>query len=234
MGCGVLSDCQHHRRAGLRAPRRLVRPPADDARRACPLHRRIGALRAGSQHRIPDGDARAARIRRRRAHDFVASARGRDHSAARAGPLSRLSRRRYGQLQHLWAGCRRLSHASLRLAVDLPRQCAAWPCRRPPGVAARDPAGRSTADHLRCAGTGAVHDVRQPGHFGVGRSPAYGCTHAADDPRSAGVWRGGAVGADLAGKAQRLAAHSAHSVQTSRRSGVPTAWPPATAPRWCR
>ena len=87
-----------------------------------PLYGRIGTLRARSQHRNPDRDAGAARIRRRWPHDLVASAGRRDHPAAGTRPLSGLSRGRVRQFQHVRTGRRRLSHPSIRLAVDLPGQ----------------------------------------------------------------------------------------------------------------
>ena len=62
----------------------------------------------------------AARVlqgfRRRRTYELVTGARRRDHSAARARPLSRLPRWSIGRFQYIRTGRRRLSHASVRLA----------------------------------------------------------------------------------------------------------------------
>ena len=212
MGRGVVSDRQHDRRAGLWTAGGFVRPAADDLHGARAVHGRLGAVRAVAQHRIPDGRARIARPWRRRPDDAIASAGRRDDSAARARALSGLSGGRVGSVEHIRPGRRRISHAGLRLAIDFSGQCAARPCRRGDGAAAQDQTRRLAQNEFRCARVGAVHVVRQPGHPGARAGATHGRRHAAADRGPARVRSARAAGADLAGEAFNLAAHSASSI----------------------
>ena len=234
MGGGLLPDRQHHCRAGLWTARRLFWPAAHDARRAGPVHDRLAPVRARPQHRVPDRDARAAGLWRRRIDDAVASADRRNIPAARARPLSGLPRRRGGQLQHLRPGRRRLPDPGFWMAIDLPRQPAARaPCRSA-GAASQGAAERPSADHVRYAGFGVVRDVRVPGDPRSAAGSANGRAHAAGRARPLGVRPVCARSSALAGEAQRLSAHSAAPRSGSRRCGGATRWRPVMAQRWSR
>ena len=201
MGSGVLPDRQHHRSARLWTPGRLVWSAPHDPHGVGVVRRRIRGLRVRSHYNALDGGARAAGIWRRRTHELVTGARRRDHSAARARPLSGLPRWSIGRFQYIRTDRRRLSHASVRLALNFSRQRPARPRRGFTGGAAQSAAGRRTAHQIRCAGAGVVHVVREPGHLGSRTGPAYGHARIAGDPGLAGFRRGRAVGADMAGEA---------------------------------
>ena len=205
--------------AGLWTAGGLIRPAADDLHGARAVHGRLGAVRAVAQRRISDSRARIARPWRPRPDDAIASAGRRDNSAARARALSGLSGGRVGSVEHIRPGRRRISHAGLRLAIDFSGQCAARPCRRGDGAAAQDQTRRLAQNEFRCARVGAVHVVRQPGHPGARAGATHGRRHLAPDRGPARVRSARAAGADLAGEAFNLAAHSAYSA--SLRSGAP-------------
>ena len=94
---------------------------------------------------------------------------------------------------------------------------------------------RSASHHVRHAGAGVVHHVREPGDPGVGASAAYGCADAAIGTRPPGVWHPLVRPAALAGTAQHLSGSSrrmpvqaAVDLAQRRLGGL------ATARRWSR
>ena len=162
---------------------------------------------------MADGVSRAAGIWRRRSDDAVASADRRNHPAARARPLSGLSRRRIGQFQHIRSGRRRLSDRSVRLAIDLPCQRAARARRRRARAAPRVAPGRSPPYHLRYPGPRSVHHVRKPGDPGARAIAAHAIEHGADGARPFGIWNSFARRPVMAGAAQHVSAHTPAPVQ---------------------
>ena len=192
-------------------------------------------MRARAEHRIADRRARAARIWRRRTDDFVASARRRDHSAARARPLSGLSR---GESRSVPArSVRSPAATSRRLSVGdrsfsstcrsgSPPFSLCCGCRRGRRIAGGPRSMRRAWCCLRCSSARSFLLWNRPSAWKRATLPMiFG---------AGGIWNSRVACADLAGKAVELAAHSARSCSESHRSGAPTAWPPATALRWCR
>ena len=150
---------------------------------------RLGALRACSQYRIPDGDARAAGIRRRRADDACrrrSSARPFRRASAAVikaiSPALSVSSSTFGPVAGGYLtqafGWRSIFLVNVPLglaAVFLVLRLETQPGDR----------RRTTFD---APGLVLFMMFVSPVILALEASPANGCTHAADDPRSAGVW----------------------------------------------
>ena len=138
------------------------------------LHGRVGAVRALAQYRVADGVPRDPGFRRRRPDDAVAGADRRSHTAARARPLSGLSRRRSrsasstfgpvagGYLTQAfgWQSIFLINMPLGLIAMLLVLRLAVAPGRPPP-------------HHLRYSGAGAVHLVRRAGDSGARTGAAH-------------------------------------------------------------
>ena len=135
--------------------------------------------------------------------------------------------------QHVRTGRRRISHPGLRLAIDFSRQCAARSCRRGAGVAAQDPARRSAADHFDAPGLVLFTMFVSPVILALEQVQRM---DARTLPMIAGLLALGQLSllALIWQERHRPRRSFRPRCSASRRSGAPTAWPPAMAPRWCR
>ena len=172
-------------------------------------------MRAGAEHLDADGLSRGPGLRRRRAHDAVAGADRRSDSTPRARPLPGLSCRDSGELQHLRTGRGRLSHAGIRLAIDLFNQYPAWSACRVFRVSHPTPPGRSPPHHVRCSGSGPVHLLCRSRDSRARTGAAHGIEHAPLGTRAIGVRASFARSVELAGTYYHLTAHPAAPVQAA-------------------